>query len=277
MRSISKVLLSTCAVCTIAQGQAARAQPNQSATPSSPNQTDQADQANQADQADQANQTDQTDTGSYENTSSADTATPGKFSYAWSDNRLRSKIGISAILGGGVTGFTDKMMRDRTSSMGGLWDLRVTIGSHIPLALEVGYQGSVTNIKELRVRKGGTLIEGRTLVGTTAEAALRYNVLPHFQCTPYLFGGVGWQRYDVVKTDVKLSTSGMNDHDNLIEFPMGVGASYRKNGFVVDVRGTLRVASDQNLVLKTPSKSPTSGDFAPMHTWGASAAVGYEF
>jgi len=30
-------------------------------------------------------------------------------------------------------------------------------------------------------------------------------------------------------------------------------------------------------VITTPSLSPTSGDFAPMHTWEASAAVGYEF
>jgi hypothetical protein len=275
MRSISKVLLSTCAVCTIAHAGAAQAQPNQSATPSSPNQTDQTVQVDQTVHVDQANQT---DTGSYDNTPpSAGTTTPGKFSYAWTDDRLRSKIGISAILGGGVAGFTDKMVRDRLSSMGGLWDLRVAIGSHIPLALELGYQGSATNLKGLQDQKGTTLIKGGTLVGTTAEAALRFNIMPHFAWNPYVFAGVGWQRFDVMETDVKLSLHGMNDHDNLVVFPMGAGVSYRSNGFVVDLRGTMRAASDQNLVLKTASRSPTSGDFAPMHTWGASAAVGYEF
>jgi len=75
---------------------------------------------------------------------------------------------------------------------------------------------------------------GTRRTGSTGPA-LRYNVLPHFPWNPYLFGGVGWQRYDVTQTDVMLSTSGLNDHDNLIEFPMGAGVSYRKNGLVADV------------------------------------------
>ena len=58
---------------------------------------------------------------------------------------------------------------------------------------------------------------------------------------------------------------------------MGAGLSFRTGGFVADVRGTFRAAADQNLILKTPALSPTSSDFAPMHTWDASAALGYEF
>jgi hypothetical protein len=69
----------------------------------------------------------------------------------------------------------------------------------------------------------------------------------------------------------------MNDHDNLLEFPMGAGLAYRMAGFVFDVRGTFRAATEQNLVLKQPAAAPTSSDFAPMHTWEASAALGYEF
>jgi hypothetical protein len=196
------------------------------------------------------------------------------YSYAWTDDQLKSGIGVSAILGGGVTGFTDKTMRDTTSSVGGLWDLRVTIGSHIPLALDVSYLGSAMNINGLPSGRNGTL------VGTTAEAALRFNILPHYAWNPYIFGGVGWQRYDVTQTNVTLSDSGMNDKDNLLEFPMGAGIAFRKAGFVGDLRGTFRAAMDQNLVLKNPSSapiSPTSSDFAAMHTWEASAAVGYEF
>src|SRR5262245_2231722 len=49
-------------------------------------------------------------------------------SYAWSEPRLRSEIGIGIILGGGVTGFTDPAMRDVTKTrVGGLWDLRASI------------------------------------------------------------------------------------------------------------------------------------------------------
>jgi len=161
-------------------------------------------------------------------------------------------------------------MRDTTSSVGGLWDLRVTIGSHIPLALDVSYLGSAMNINGLPSGRNGTL------VGTTVEGALRYNVLPHHFLNPYVFAGAGWQRYDVTQTNVTLSDSGMNDKDNLLEFPMGGGLAFRSGGFVGDLRGTFRAATDQNLVLKNPS-APTSGDFAAMHTWEASAAIGYEF
>lgn len=191
--------------------------------------------------------------------------------YAWRDNGVPSGIGISTILGGGVVGFTDKTMRNTTADVGGLWDLRVTIGSHLPLALDVSYIGTATNLHGLPASRSGTLL------GTTVEGALRYNILPHAPVTPYIFGGVGWTRYDVTETNVSLSDSGMNDKDNLLEFPMGVGFAYRMAGFVADVRGTFRAATDQNLVLKNTVVNPTSDDFAKMHTWEASAALGYEF
>jgi hypothetical protein len=203
-----------------------------------------------------------------------DLGTPDRFSYAWRDDSLRSGIGVSTILGGGVVGFTDETMRATTSDVGGLWNLRVTLGTHIPLGLDVSYLGTATNINGLPGGQSGTLI------GTTVEGALRYNMLPHHIVTPYVFGGVGWQRYDVTETNVTLSDSGMNDFDNLIEFPVGGGLSYRRDGFVGDLRGTFRAATEQNLVLKPTSitpGAPTSEDFVPMHTWEASAALGYEF
>lgn len=198
---------------------------------------------------------------------------PDRYSYAWRDDALQSGIGVSTILGGGVAGFTDDTMRDTTSDVGGLWGLRVTIGSHIPLGLDLSYAGTATNINGLPGGQSGTLI------GTNVEGALRFNMLPHSPLTPYIFGGVGWQRYDVTETSVSLSDSGMNDHDNLLQFPVGGGFSYRMNGFVGELRGTFRAATEQNLVLRTSTLpgSPTSEDFAPMHTWEASAAVGYEF
>jgi len=194
------------------------------------------------------------------------------YSYAWSEPALQSGVGVSTILGGGVTGFTDKAMRGTTSDVGALWDLRVTIGSHLPLALDISYLGSATNINGLPTGDKGRLI------GTTVEGAVRYNVLPHFVWTPYVFAGAGWQRYDVTQTNVSLSDSGMNSEDNLLEFPMGAGMTYRMGGFVADLRGTFRATTDNNLVLKTPpTATPSTDDFAPMHTWEASAALGYEF
>lgn len=196
---------------------------------------------------------------------------PGMDSYAWHDSRLSSGYGISAIIGGGVTGFTDKTMRDAvTSSVGGLWDLRVTLGSHTPLALDVSYLGTAADIKALIGSQSGTLL------GTTVEGAIRYNVLPHYDWTPYAFAGMGWQRYDVTGGTFRLSDTGINSSDNSIVFPLGAGIAYRdRSGLVVDVRGTFRANTNEGLVLRTIGTSGT--EYAPMHTWEASAGVGYEF
>ena len=51
-----------------------------------------------------------TDTGS-------DDYSDSRYSYAWSDELMRSGIGVSAIIGGDVAGFTDRTMRDTTSSI----------------------------------------------------------------------------------------------------------------------------------------------------------------
>jgi hypothetical protein len=196
-------------------------------------------------------------------------------SYAWHDERMSSGIGVAAIIGGGVSGFTDRQMRDTVSSnVSGLWDARFTFGSHVPIGLDVAYLGTAVNLNSL----SGT--QTATLVGTTAEGALRWNILPHADFNPYIFGGMGWQRYDVTGRTVNLSDSGMRQSDNSIVFPMGAGLSYRHpSGFLVDARGTFRANVDQGLVLQ-PGNSPSStnsSNYAPMHTWEASAAVGYEF
>ncbi|HEX2687251.1 MAG TPA: hypothetical protein VHN14_11560 [Kofleriaceae bacterium] len=194
---------------------------------------------------------------------------PDPYSYGWHDNRLASGVGISTMLGGGVTGFTDKTMRDSvTSRVAGLWDLHVTLGSHTPLALDVSYLGTAANINALIGTQSGTLI------GTTAEAALRYNILPHYAWNPYAFAGIGWQRYDVTGGTFKLSDTGINSSDNSMVFPMGAGVTYRdKTGIVVDVHGTFRANTNQGLVLERAGSS----NYAPMHTWEASGAIGYEF
>jgi hypothetical protein len=282
MRALTRNLLSTCAVCTVAQGHhAARAQPDPTADQPSPtNPTSPTTPVAPGDPRDTSTPTDPApadpappDPAPPDQTDPAttDTGQPGPGSDDGSDRRTRSGIGVAITVGGGVTGFTDKTMRDRTSSVGGLWDLRITIGSNIPLGIDVNYMGSAANITGLLSGQSGTLI------GTTVEGALRYNILPHARWTPYIFAGAGWQRYDVTSTKASLVTSGLNDTDNLLEFPLGAGVSYRGHRLMVDVRGTFRATRDQNLVLTTPALSPTSNDYAPMHTWAASAAIGYQF
>jgi hypothetical protein len=297
MRPILKSLLFTCAVCVVAQAHVARAQPSTQPTPT-PNPSDPAapDPSSPNPSLPPPGEPTPTTVPPPDTTApdpSIPPATtmapidapppvdvdvtinqpPDRYSYAWRDDTLSSGIGVSTILGGGVVGFTDKTMRNTTSDVGGLWDLRVTLGSHVPLGLDVSYLGSAMNINGLPGGQSGTL------VGTTVEGALRFNMLPHNIVNPYVFAGVGWQRYDVTETNVTLSDSGMNDTDNLVAFPVGAGLNYRMGGFVGDLRGTFRAASEQNLVLKggAPIGTPTSEDFVPMHTWEASAAIGVEF
>jgi len=194
---------------------------------------------------------------------------PGIYSYAWHDSRLSSGIGVSTVLGGGVTGFTDKAMRDTlTSNVSGQWNLRATIGSHTPLALDLGYLGTAAQINSLIGAQTGTL------VGTTFEGALRYNILPHADLNPYAFAGIGWQRYDTSGGNFNLSDTGMNASDNSVVFPMGAGLVYRdKSGILLDVHGTFRANANAGLVLESPGGS----SYVPMHTWEASGAFGYEF
>jgi hypothetical protein len=258
MRTLLTTLLTTCAVCATASAQPAPPQPPLPPPPP-------------------ADATPTVDTPTTPVTPVASTGYTtlddvDALSYDWNDPRVSSGIGISTSLGGGVAGFQDKTLRNATSNVGGLWDLRVTLGTRLPIALDVSYVGTATGLRGLG--RGGNLI------GTTVEGAARWNVLPHAVFTPYIFGGAGWTRYDVTQNNVSLSDAGMNPSDNLIEFPMGLGFGWRAYGFTADLRGTYRYTMDQNLILKNPTGIVTpssSDDFAPMHSWEASAALGYEF
>ncbi|MEO8842001.1 MAG: hypothetical protein ABI591_30235 [Kofleriaceae bacterium] len=193
---------------------------------------------------------------------------PGPYSYAWREPRLASGVGLGLTLGGGITGFTDRTMRNTVSSnVSGLWDLRASIGTHTPIGIDVSYLGTASNVNTLTGAPNGTLI------GTTVEAAIRYNILPHNVLDPYIFAGMGWQRYDVQDVRVAQSDSGMKPTDNVAEFPMGAGLSWRdRSGFTGDLRGTFRATTDSTLVL-----NGTTGNYAALHSWEASAALGYEF
>lgn len=195
--------------------------------------------------------------------------TQGVAAYAWSEPRLQSGIGVGLTIGGGLSGFTDRTMRDSVSTqVSGLWDARLTLGTHIPLGLDLNYVGSAVNVNTLGGTKNGTLI------GTTAEAALRWNILPHQMATPYLFGGIGWQRFDLTNRQLATADSGMQASDNFMEVPMGVGFAVRQmNGFTFDARGTYRQAvSDSDLV-----RHADGNGFASPSSWEASANLGYEF
>jgi hypothetical protein len=192
--------------------------------------------------------------------------TPGRYSYAWTEPGLATGIGVGLQIGGGIAGFTSQTVRDTvTSNVEGMWQARAVFGTHIPLGLEVAYIGTTVDIKPL-----GTTQTGR-LLGTEAEGALRFNILPHNNVNPYVFAGLGWQRYDVRNVNFNLSDTGVRDQDTLLVYPMGAGLGYRESGIVADLRGTFRPATGADLV------RDDTGGTAKMHTWDVSANLGYEF
>lgn len=193
---------------------------------------------------------------------------PNDFGYGWYDERLPTGIGVGFIAGGGLTGFTDQAVRNNMqNNVQGLWDARISIGTHVPIGLDLSYVGTASSL----ANPLGTGGSNGTLYGTAAEAALRWNILPHFAWDPYVFGGIGWQNYEV--TGQSLAMPGMRSSDNSVEFPMGVGMSFRDtSGWLVDVRGTFRDDPNSNLIYQASNNS-----YAPMHSWEASAALGYEF
>lgn len=178
---------------------------------------------------------------------------------------LASGIGVGVTVGGGITGFTDEGMRDVTDHVGGLWDLRVAFGTRTNLGLEVGYMGTAASVETFTGADNGTLL------GTTLEGVVRWNLMPTSAFMPFVFAGVGWQRYDLLDAQFARSDTGMDDSDDILEVPAGLGLSYRdRSGLMFDLRGTFRVATFSDLLVKP------DGDDAALHTWEASAAIGYE-
>jgi hypothetical protein len=187
-------------------------------------------------------------------------------SFAWSEPRMMSKIGVGMQIGGGLGGFTSGTLRNAVASdVSGLWTARATFGTHIPLGVDVTYNGTAVDVQPLGETATGTLL------GTNIEAAIRWNLLPHYAWNPYIFAGAGWQRYDVTDANFSRASTGLADEDNLAVWPMGAGIAYRDpDGIVAELRATFRLAQESELLR-------TGDGFADLHTWDASAQLGYEF
>jgi hypothetical protein len=186
----------------------------------------------------------------------------------WYAPRLISDIGIAMTVGGGVSGFTDRTMRSAmTDNVGGLWDFHVALGTHVPIGVEVGYVGTASTMQSLSGFANGTL------VGSAVEGDLRWNILWRRPWTPYVFAGLGWQHYSAVDNTLTTADSGMKNSDNVAEFPVGAGLSFRDaSGFVLDLRGTYRATTSSTLLF-----DPRTNQYASLQTWEAGAALGYEF
>jgi hypothetical protein len=181
-----------------------------------------------------------------------------------SSGNFLERYGLSLSVGGGVVGFTDKAMRD-TAKTGGLWDVRVGFLTNTWLGVELAYEGGLQNIDALGLNSDARLLS------TAVEADARVNFTQgHWNWQPYAFAGVGWKRYEL--NNVSTNLSSVNDQDDLVEVPLGLGLGTRYAGWLVDVRGSFRPAFDNDLV---PTNN--SGDHAAMHTWAAALRLGYAF
>lgn len=175
------------------------------------------------------------------------------------------KYGIAVALGGGVEGFTNDTLRG-TTDPGGLYNLRVAIGTRSPLSIEGAYIGSVQSIDALG------LDSNALLVGNGLEGKLRLNLLDE-AVQPFAFAGVGWRRYSLRNAD--FNTSAVSNDDDVIEVPMGLGLAYKIAGLQFDARGEFRYATGEDLM---PSLTdPDAGAAAEMHRWSINTNIGYAF
>jgi hypothetical protein len=191
---------------------------------------------------------------------------PGMYSYAWSDPTLTTGIGVAFQVGGGIGGFTDGDINNTSNGdVGGVWQFRSTIGSHIPIGVDLAYNGTAYDMQSF-----GGVTTSETLIGTNLEGALRWNILPHYMINPYIFAGVGWQHYDL--NDNTLADQGIDTTDDLAVFPMGAGVGYRDpSGITAELRGTFRAAESTTGFLED-----ASGQDVRLDTWEATAGIGYE-
>ncbi len=151
-----------------------------------------------------------------------------------------------------------------------LADARVILGTRSYLGFEAGYLGTATGVY---APLGG---EDAVLVSSTVEALARANFIARGAFQPYAVIGAGWRRFDVAQEDFSTASAGMNDTDDELVIPMGAGLAYRYGSLLADARFTFRVATEESLVLEDGAAA-TSDDYAPMHTWGVTTRIGYEF
>lgn len=172
----------------------------------------------------------------------------------------KKSMGYSAELAGGVFNFSDKNTRAVTS-LGGSYTARLGFGTKQPIGFEVAYIGTAQDVDALG------LASGASLISNGVEGQLRLNLLSG-AFKPYLHGGAGWKRYDVVNED--FNTSAVKEQDSVVEFPAGVGMSYTFGKFLVDARGEYRFATDEQLII-------TETDGPRLDNWNINLGLGVEF
>lgn len=178
--------------------------------------------------------------------------------------RLSTPWGMAAFVGGGVGGFVGIDMR-HIAETGGLWEVRLQLGTRTRLGVEAAYFGGLQPVSN---RLG---IDKRALFLTTgAEATVRGN-LPLGAFTSYAVVGAGWARFDLA-TYWK-NTSSVEDNDWVLVFPVGVGVAYRRDRLIADVRAAYRLTFAEDMVPASGSNT----EHRDMDSWTVTLHGGFEF
>lgn len=171
-------------------------------------------------------------------------------------------VGMSLTIGGGLNGFTDGDFNDFVDTGGG-WEGRLAVGTRLPIGLEAAYVGTANDIDAIGVA------DNARLISNGLEGAIRLD-LTRTMIKPYVLAGAGWKHYSVQNTNV--NTSDLQDSDNVVTFPLAAGLNYKYKRFIGDVRGTFSPTIDNELF-----RSDVGNDENQLHTWKATANVGFEF
>jgi hypothetical protein len=166
-------------------------------------------------------------------------------------------LGMELMLGGGVQGFIESAAREFTD-VGGAWNVRLGIGNEQVLGAEIGYLGAAQNVTALGLDQEAFLLT------TGAEAAARLNVLTG-PVQPYVLGGAGWTNFRVTGDD--FNNSSIEDSENVVHIPVGVGIGGRIEEVRLDARGVVRAVPQGDLFAEEGN----------MHTWGANVSAGWDF
>lgn len=156
------------------------------------------------------------------------------------EERLLFPWGMSVSVGGGVTSFLEDDTRAFTDT-GGNWSARLAIGTRLPVTLELAYQGSLQDIDAMGLDRDAMLL------GNGVEANIRLNASPRGSVQPYILAGVGWTRYRV--TNDQYNTSNVEDEEDVLLLPVGAGVGFRWRGMLLDVRGVVRPALYDDLII----------------------------
>jgi hypothetical protein len=183
---------------------------------------------------------------------------------------LVTPAGVYGFVGGGATNFTQPEATGATGA-GGYWDARVGVGTRSILGAEVGYVGSARDIAALGVGSEAFLMSN----GVEGIARLNVPLTPgedgKVLVEPYTFGGIGWNRYNVV-SDASLSAD-FSHEDDIMTVPLGLGMAFGFSGVTLDTRATYRQAIGSDLLGNETSSFGESS----LNSWAAGAALGFEF